>query len=150
MFTSMGFVFGSLLASKFFKLFGIDKTINLGIQIALISSALLLVGEFCHWANYSLFNAIDLGLYIASTALLWGGTTSRALQCFEEYRGVASAVRSLILLCFSTFGTYFGRLLPSTTLYPIGFFLFFMALCALMVFNNKELKAKRLHTETAY
>jgi predicted MFS family arabinose efflux permease len=150
MFTSMGFVFGSLLSSKFFKLFGIDKTIHIGIHVAVASSSLLLLGEMFHWTNYSLFDAIVLSIYIASNALLWGGTTSRALQCYEEYRGVASAVRSLILLCFSSFGTYFGRFLPSITLYPLALFLLFLSLCAFMVFNNKELKEERLGTDTAY
>ena len=150
MFASMGFVFGSLLASRLFKLFGIDKTIHLGIQLALLSSALLLMGEFFHWSSNQVYNALNIGLYISSSALLWGGTTSRALQCFEEYRGSASAIRSLILLCFSSFGTYFGRLIPHNILLPIGFFLFFTALCALIVFNNKELKAERLNTETVY
>jgi hypothetical protein len=144
----MGFVFGSLLASRLFKLFEIDKTILFGIQLALLSSTLLLIGEFFHWNTHQSYNALVIGLYISSSALLWGGTTSRALQCFEECRGSASAIRSLILLCFSSFGTYFGRLLPHSSLLPIGFFLFSMALCALTVFNNKELTALRLNTET--
>nr|WP_233586477.1 MFS transporter [Legionella sp. km772] len=149
MFSSMGFVFGSLLASRLFRLLGIDKTIHCGIQLALFSSSLLLMGDYFHWNTHQLYNALTIGLYISSSALLWGGTTSRALQCFEECRGAASAIRSLILLCFSSFGTYFGRLLPHNDLLATGFFLFFMALCALIVFNNKELKALRLNPETA-
>jgi len=150
MFTFMGFFLGSLLASKLFKLLGIDKTINIGIQLALVSSVALLAGEFFHWSEHQLFNALDMGLYISSSALLWGGTTSRALQCFEAHRGAASAIRSLLLLCFTSFGTYCGRLISHANLYHIGFFLFFMALSALIVFNNKELKAERLSTDTAY
>lgn len=148
--TFMGFFLGSLVATRLFKLFGIDKTINIGIQLALVSSVALLAGEYFHWSEHQLFNALDMGLYISSSALLWGGTTSRALQCFEEHRGAASAIRSLLLLCFSSFGTYFGRLISHTTLLHIGFFLFFMALCTLLVFNNKELKAERLTVSTAY
>lgn len=147
---SLGFVIGSLLASRFFKLFGIDKTLHLGIQLALISSIALLLGELFHWSDYQLFNALDLSCYIASAALLWGGTTSRALQCYETSRGSASAVRSLILLCFSAFGTYFGRLISHVNLIPVSFFLFFTALCALIVFNSKELKTQRLNTKISY
>jgi Bcr/CflA subfamily drug resistance transporter len=148
--TSMGFVFGALLASRLTNLWGVDKTINAGIQLALASSALLLLGEYVNWSSYQLINALVLGLYIASSALLWGATTSRALQCFDECRGAASAIRSLVLLTFSSFGTYVGRYIDHHHLYSIGFFLLFMALCALVVFNNKEFKTERLSTNTAY
>jgi predicted MFS family arabinose efflux permease len=150
MITSMGFVLGSFLASQLFKRLGVDKTISIGIQVALISSLVLLMGEFLHWNNHQLFNAVDIGLYILSSALLWGGTTSRALQCFDEHRGSASAVRSLIIICFSAVGTYSGLLLSHESLYHVGFFLFFMALAALIVFNNKELKAERLTAATTF
>lgn len=150
MLTSLGFVLGSFLATKLFNRFGVDKTIILGIQLALISSLLLIAGEYFHWSEHQLFNALDIGVYILSSALLWGGTTSRALQCFDDYRGSASAIRSLILLCFAAFGTYSGRLVDHNTLYPVGFFLFFMALFALMVFNNKELKIQRIASNNVY
>lgn len=150
MVTSMGFVSGSLLASRLFNHFGIDKTIALGIQLALMSSLMLLIGEYLHWSQYQFYNAIDIGVYILSSALLWGATTSRALQCFDDYRGSASAIRSLILLCFAAFGTYSGRLVNHNSLYPVGLFLFFMALFALIVFNNKELKTERLAGEATF
>jgi Bcr/CflA subfamily drug resistance transporter len=150
MYTAMGFVCGSLLASRLFQFWGIDKTLNLGIHLALISSALLLAGELFQWDEHHVFNALNMGLYIASSALLWGGTTSRALQCFTEYRGSASAIRSLILLCFSFLGTYFGKLMPHTSLLAVGFFLFFTALAALIIFHNKELTTERLSADTAF
>lgn len=150
MVTSMGFVFGSLLASHLFKRLGVDKTIGIAIQLALISGVMLLIGEFLHSNNHQIFNALVLGLYIFSSALLWGGTTSRALQCFDDYRGSASAIRSLILLCFTALGTYFGQLVSHENLYQVGFFLFFTALCALIVFNNKELKAERIEADAVF
>ncbi len=150
MITSAGFVFGSLFASYLFKRLGVDKTINIAIQLALISSLILLGGEYLQWNYYPLFNAIILGIYILSSALLWGGTTSRALQCFDDYRGSASAVRSLILLCFAALGTFSGRLVSHEHIYHVGFFLFFMALCALIVFHNKELTAERLAEDVAF
>lgn len=148
--TSAGFVFGSLLASCLFKRLGVDKTIHIAIQLALISSLLLLGGEYLQWNTYPLFNAIILGIYILSSALLWGGTTSRALQCFDDYRGSASAVRSLILLCFAALGTFSGRLVSHEHIYHVGFFLFFMALCTLIVFHNKELKEERLAEDVVF
>jgi DHA1 family bicyclomycin/chloramphenicol resistance-like MFS transporter len=150
MLTSIGFVCGSFLASTLIKRYGVDNTIRVGIQLALISSLLLLLGEYAHWSHFQLFNALDIAVYIMSSALLWGGTTSRALQCFAQWRGAASAIRSLILLCFASFGTYVGRLLSHTSLYPIGLFLFLTALSAFFVFHNKELKAVRLSGEAAY
>lgn len=150
MITSMGFMLGSLLASQMIKRFSVDKIISIGIQLALISSLMLIMGEYFGWNNQQIFNAIDLSIYILSSALLWGGTTSRALQCFDEYRGSASAVRSLILLCFGSLGTYSGQLVSHESLYHVGLFLFFMALIALIVFNNKELKAERMTTDTAF
>jgi DHA1 family bicyclomycin/chloramphenicol resistance-like MFS transporter len=150
MLTAMGFVFGSLLASHLFKRIGIDKTIHLAIQLALLSSLLLIIGEYMQWNGHQIFNAIDIGIYILSSALLWGGTTSRALQCFDDYRGSASAIRSLILLCFAAFGTYSGRLVSHENIYHVGFFLFFMALCTLIVFHNKELKAERIEAGVAF
>lgn len=150
MITAMGFVLGSLLSTQLFKLLGIDKTIHIAIQIALASSLMLLIGEYRHWNDYQLFNAIILCIYILSSALLWGGTTSRALQCFDNYRGSASAIRSLILLCFTAFGTFSGRLVSNENVYAVGFFLLFMALCSLIVFHNKELKAERLSTDAAF
>ncbi|KTD34317.1 major facilitator superfamily transporter protein [Legionella moravica] len=150
MLTSMGFLFGSMLASRLFSRLGVDKTFSLGIHIALASSALLLVGNYLGWCDYQIFNAIDISMYIFSSALLWGGSTSRALQCFDEFRGSASAVRSLILLCFSAFGTYSGRVLNHESLLPTGIVLLILALCALFVFHSKELKAERLSTEVVY
>lgn len=150
MLISMGFLFGSLFASRLFKRFGVDKTISLGIKIAIISSLMLMAGDYLRWSEYQIFNAINISIYVFSSALLWGGTTSRALQCFDESRGSASAVRSLILICFSAFGTYSGRMLNHNSLQHIGMFLFIMALCALFVFNNKELKAERLATDAVY
>lgn len=149
MMSSMGFLFGSLLASRLFKLIGIDETIHCGIQLALFSSSLLVLGDYFHWNTNQFYNALVIGLYISSSSLLWGGTTSRALQCFEDCRGSASAIRSLILLCFSSLGTFSGRLLPHTSLLPTGFFLFFAGLCALLIFNNKEFKSQRMSIETA-
>ncbi|BCA97003.1 MFS transporter [Legionella antarctica] len=150
MLTSMGFVFGSLLASHLFKRIGIDKTINTGIQLAIISSLLLITGEYMQWNGHQIYNAVGIGIYILSSALLWGGTTSRALQCFDDYRGSASAIRSLILLCFAAFGTYSGRLVSHEKIYHVGFFLFFMALSALIVFHNKELKGERLEVDAVF
>ncbi|KTD76346.1 MFS transporter [Legionella waltersii] len=147
--TSMGFVLGSLLATKLFNRFGIDKTIALGIQLAILSSLMLLLGVYFHWSNYQLYNALDMAVYIMSSAVLWGATTSRALQCFDDCRGSASAVRSLILLCFASFGTYIGRLIDHRNLYSVGIFLLIMALATWWVFNNKELKSLRLVDESA-
>ncbi|WP_298627503.1 MFS transporter [uncultured Legionella sp.] len=73
MLTSMGFLFGSLLASKLFKRLGVDKTISLGIKVAILSSLILLTGDYLHWSDYQLFNAINISIYIFSSALLWGG-----------------------------------------------------------------------------
>jgi len=147
MITSTGFVFGSLLASKLCKWFGVNQTINIGIHLALTSGLMLLLGEYYYWNDYQFFNAIVIGLYIMSSALLWGGTTSRALQCFADSRGSASAIRSLVLLCFSAFGTYSGQLIEHDTLYSVGIFLVVMALLALLIFHNKGLKAGRLAAE---
>lgn len=146
--TSMGFVLGSLLATKLFKQFGIDKTIAIGIQLAIVSCLVLLGGVYFHWSNNQLFCAIDLSVYNMSSAILWGATTSRALQCFDHCRGSASAVRSLILLCFASFGTYIGRLVDHQTLYSVGFFLLIMAIITWFVFNNQELRANRLVEES--
>jgi MFS family permease len=150
MLTSMGFMVGSLLASHMFKRIGVDKTIAFGIQLALIISLMLLLGEYLNWNSHPLVSAIELGFYILSSALLWGGTTSRALQCFDDYRSSASAVRSLILLCFAAIGTYSGQLVSHEHFYHVSFFLFFMSLFALFVFNGKELKSGRLSAEAVF
>lgn len=150
MVTSIGFVLGTLIASQLGARFGIDKTISFGIQFAIVSSLIFLGGEYFHWDKYQLFNSTVIGLYILSSALLWGGTTSRALQCFDEFRGSASAIRSLILICFSAFGTYSGQLLNHNNLHQVGFFLLIMALCALIIFNNKEMKVERLSQDVAF
>ena len=144
MLTSAGFLFGALIATQMFKRFGIDKTIALGIQFALFISMLLIIGEYMHWNDKPLINAIELGLYILSSSLLWGGTTSRALQCFPESRGSASAVRSLILICFAAIGTYSGQLVSHEHFYHVSLYLFFMALFALIVFNRKGLRMERV------
>jgi DHA1 family bicyclomycin/chloramphenicol resistance-like MFS transporter len=148
--SSLGFVLGSLLASKLFKWLGIDKTIKLGIQLALLSSLILLTGEWMNWNTYPLCTALNMGLFISSSALLWGGTTSRALQCFTEHLGAASAIRSLILLCFALFGTCFGKILPHDSLFAVGLFLLITSLTAFLVFHNKELKAERLTTDPLF
>ncbi|HRD70719.1 MAG TPA: MFS transporter [Legionella sp.] len=143
MLSSTGFVFGSLLASRLFKLFGVEKTILIGIQLAIASSVMLLTGEYYQWTENQMFNALVIGIFVLSSALLWGGTTSRALQCFDDCRGSASAVRSLILLCFTFLGTYSGRIIDHSNLYYVGVFLFMMGFFALIVFHNKTFKMER-------
>ncbi len=150
MITSIGFVLGTLLASQLGTRLGIDKIISFGITLAIASSLIFLAGEYFNWDKYQMFNSTIIGIYILSSALLWGGTTSRALQCFDEFRGSASAIRSLILICFSALGTYSGRLLNHNDLHQVGIFLLLLAICALFVFNNKEMKAERLSPNIAF
>lgn len=146
MISSTGFALGAFLASRWMGRLGIDKTLSIGVQIGIASSFLLFLGDVLHWSDAPLFTATDIGLYVLSSALLWGGTTSRALQCFDDCRGSASAVRSLILLCFSSFGSYSGQFIQHDNLLPMSLFLMGTALCAVVLFNNKELKSERMET----
>ena len=82
------------------------------------------------WNNHQMYNAIDLGLYILSSSLLWGGSTSRALQCFDDCRGSASAIRSLFLLCFVALGTFSGQLISHERSLSSEFlFIFYGLIC---------------------
>ncbi|CAM2748911.1 MFS transporter [Legionella worsleiensis] len=150
MITSMGFLLGAMTASRLFKKFGVDNTMALGILIALVSSLLLLASSYNGRSNQPIFSALVISLYVFSSALLWGASTSRALQCFDDFRGSASAVRSLILIGFSALGTFAGKLLHHESLFATGIILFALALTALWVFNTKGLRAERMTAEVAY
>lgn len=149
MLIATGFVIGSLVTTQLSKYLSIDRIMHAGILLALISSLLLLLSEYWHWSDYQLVNAIMMCSYIASSAMLWGGTTSRALQCFEHSKGSASAIRSLILLCFASLGTYAGRLINHNNLASLALFLFLTALAALLIFYGKQLKEQRIRLETS-
>lgn len=144
MLAAFGYVVGSALASKLLRYFGVDKVILWGIWLALLSSLALLIGHYLSWASSPLFNTALISLYILSSALLWSTTTSRALQCFEEHRAAASAMRSLLLLCFSSFGTLFGRIIHHDSLHCVSIFLLGTALCAIAVFHHRKLSDEAL------
>lgn len=131
--TSIGFIFGSMLASYLLKVTNLDVTIKVALSIAAVSSLAIMATALAGHPPQLLF-ALLFALNLFSSAMLWGATTSRALQFFVASRGSASAIRSLLLVCYATLGSLVGKFLPHDSLLPVGGFLLLLSLTATLVY----------------
>jgi predicted MFS family arabinose efflux permease len=139
---SAGFyILGTLLTNQLLKKISIDAVLRLGIKLSTAASILLL---YFHWTDHyqALFISVTFGIYLLGASLLWGPTTSRALQCYETNRGAASAVRSLLLIGFFTLGSYLGTLIESNLLH-LSIVMIFVSLASAKVYYSKPLANQR-------
>jgi Bcr/CflA subfamily drug resistance transporter len=121
------YIFGQLLMPFFLKKLGANKTIRIGILFAFMGSfGLLCVSLFA--PTFPLAIILTVGIYFFGIAVTWGPSTSRALQCFDDMRGAASAVRGLLIFVSFGLGGFMGSLLDDSSLMPLACFLLLMAL----------------------
>ena len=130
---SLTYILGTFLASQLVYYVGINKTILLGIMLSLLGASILLLLSIFQYIFISLL-VIATGLYMIGPALIWGPSTSAALQLFSGQRGSASAVRSLMTQLSMGVGGLAGSLLNDFDLEPLAIFLVAMCLCSLLFF----------------
>ena len=141
------FILGALIAPRFLKQLGIVRLLSIGTTASVLSGIILLSMHFLSTYN-PLFISLAFGFYLFCGALLWGSSSSRALQCYEEQRGSASAVRSLLLVSFFAVGSYLGTLIRNDTLLDISLMLIFfsissMLLCFSITLMNRRVTLRR-------
>jgi DHA1 family bicyclomycin/chloramphenicol resistance-like MFS transporter len=129
------FILGTLLTPFFLNRLGLNKTLKLGIILTLIGSGTLLGISFLASTNV-LFIVMAVGLYFLGTAVIWGPSSSRALQRFEDIRGAASGVRILILTSTFAIGGFIGTFLDDSSIIPLSFFLLTMAIACWIVLQG--------------
>jgi DHA1 family bicyclomycin/chloramphenicol resistance-like MFS transporter len=130
---SVAYIIGTFLASQLVHSVGIHKTILLGIFLSFLGAFVLLLLSIFPY-NSVTFMVLATGLYMSGPALIWGPSTSAALQLFTNQRGSASAVRSLITHCSMGAGGVAGSLMSDFELKPLAIFLIVMCLFSLLFF----------------
>jgi MFS family permease len=140
---STGFyVIGTLIANHLLKRMSIDVLLRLGNKISLIASILFLM--FYLFAYYNaLLITLAFGLYVLGASILWGITSSRALQCYEMNRGAASAIRSLMLISSFTIGSFIGTLIDNSDLLQVSLVLIGFSLASARLYYSKPLITHR-------
>lgn len=129
------YILGTFLTPMILSQLGVDKTLGVGIVLALVGSSFLLCVSFFSPTSPILI-VMAFGIYILGAAIIWGPSTSRALQSYEDIRGAASAVRSLILTASFAGGGFVGSFLNDTYLIPLAFFLLAMATGCIIIFQR--------------
>lgn len=133
--TASFYILGAFLSSHILNWLGVKKTLVVGIGLALLGSSSLLFVSFLAPSS-PLFIVITVGIYLLGTAIIWGPSTSRALQRFEDIRGAASAIRTLLLTFSFAFGGFMGSMLDDLSLIPLALFLLSMALGCWLSFQQ--------------
>lgn len=130
---SIAYIMGTFVASRIVKHLGVNKSILVGILVSFLGAIILLILSLFDLISLSLL-LLAIGLYMAGAALVWGPSTSAALQLFSEKRGSASAVRSLVITSFLGIGGIAGSLLDDFTIKPLALFLVMMCVTSLVLF----------------
>ncbi len=129
------YILGTLLAPMSLNWCGVNKTLRIGIILTLVASGGLLCVAFVA-PTVPLLIMVAIGLYFVGTAMVWGPSTSRALQRFEKTRGAASALRGLLLNVSFALGGFAGSLLNDSSLIPLALFLLTMAIGCWIIFQR--------------
>lgn len=138
--SALFFIVGTLNANKFLKHISVDNLIKLGIRVSTMGSLVLL---FLHLFNiyYPILISLAFGLYLFGASLLWGSTSSRALQCFKESLGSASAIRSLLMISFFVLGSCIGTLTNDKDLLFVSIFLVICSISSAAINNSINKRA---------
>lgn len=128
-----GYIVGTLLTPRVMDYVGLENTILVGVVTAIAGCALLGIGILFSLTT-ELLVCCAIGLFFIGSSMIWGPSTSRALQCFDHIRGSASAVRSIILSTAAVLGGLVGSHIDYTTLTPLLVFLILMSAGAVVAF----------------
>lgn len=131
------YILGSMLTSTILNWFGTMKTIGLGIIFCLVGSTFLFLISILI-PTFPLLITLAVGLYFFGTAIIWGPSVSRALQCFEGARGAASAVRSFLITAACTAGGMFGSFLDDSSILSLSLFMLVMAMGCWMILQQVQ------------
>ncbi|WP_131774873.1 MFS transporter [Legionella anisa] len=133
--SALFFIIGTFTVNKLLKYISVDSLIKLGIRVSTVGSLVLL---FLHLFNiyYPILISLGFGIYLFGASLLWGSTSSRALQCFKESLGSASAIRSLLMISFFVLGSCIGTLINDKDLLFVSILLMTCAISSATV-NNR-------------
>lgn len=129
------FILGTFLSPFLLNRLGINNTLKFGVILTLIGSSILLGVSFLS-PHHILLIVLPIGLYFLGTAIIWGPSSSRALQRFEDLRGTASGVRALVVTSSVTLGGFIGSFLNDSSIIPLSFFLLTMALVCWIVLQK--------------
>jgi MFS family permease len=129
------YIFGTLCTNSIMKKFGVEITLKIGAMIAVLGS-LILVGTALFIPHTINMVALSFCFYFFGAAIVWGPSTSRAIQQFESEKGSASAVRSLILMGFFSLGGFIGSLLNDISLIPLSGVIVLIATTSLIIVNK--------------
>jgi DHA1 family bicyclomycin/chloramphenicol resistance-like MFS transporter len=130
------YMLGTFFTPILLRYVDVMQTIFLGVMFALGGSiGLLCTALFI--PHSPLLITFFIGFYILGIAVVWGPSTSRALQKFEDMRGAASAVRGLFVTFFFAVGSLVGSFL-NNSLILLAFFL--IAIALLCCHNFRRLK----------
>lgn len=130
--SSMCFIMGTFSVNKILKYISVDTLIRLGTKISILGGiGLLLLYLFNSYSPIII--SLSFGIYLLGASLLWGSTSSKALQCFKESLGSASAVRSLLLFSFFALGSYLGTFISSKNLLFVSILLIFCSITSAFI-----------------
>ena len=129
------YFFGTFLTPILLNFFGTSTTLSIGTLLSLIGAILLFCTVVFAPAFPLLISSI-VGIYFLGIAIVWGPSTSESLQCFENIKGTASAVRSLLVTAASAFGGVAGSFFHNTSLIYTSLFLLVMALGSRLAFKR--------------
>jgi DHA1 family bicyclomycin/chloramphenicol resistance-like MFS transporter len=129
----VGYVLGTILTPRIMDRVGLENTIIVGVLIAVVGCGVLGISLLLSLSD-ALVVCISIGVFFLGASITWGPSTSRALQCFDNIRGSASAVRGIILNIACFLGGLVGSHLDYITLIPLFFFLLLMAMGSTLMF----------------
>jgi predicted MFS family arabinose efflux permease len=138
--SALFFILGTLNVNKFLKHMSVNSLIKLGIRVSTMGSLVLF---FLHLFDiyYPILISLAFGIYLFGASLLWGSTSSRALQCFKETLGSASAIRSLLMISFFVLGSCIGALINDKDLLFVSIFLAICSISSAAVNNRINKRA---------
>lgn len=102
------FILGTLCTPFLLKRLGVSESLRIGTLVTVMGAGIL-VGISFMAADSILLIALTFGIFFFGTAIIWGPSSSRALQRFEHLRGAASAVRTLIIQAAMALGGGHGK-----------------------------------------
>ncbi|MBN9343454.1 MAG: hypothetical protein BGO76_02870 [Caedibacter sp. 38-128] len=136
---SIAYIAGTFLASRIIQYVGVNKSILIGIIVSLFGALTLLFLSFLQLLFLTPI-LLAIGFYMAGAALVWGPSTSAALQLFTEKKGAASAVRSLVITAALGVGGFVGSILDDFSIKPLAIFLVAMCILSLSLYFYLEQK----------
>jgi predicted MFS family arabinose efflux permease len=143
-FSASFFIFGASLASRLLNRLGVDRLLGIGTKLSTLSG-LTLLGFHLFGIYNPILISLAFGFYLFCASLLWGASSSRALQCYEEQRGAASSVRSLLMIGFFATGSYLGTVIRNDSLLDVSIVLILSSIGSVVLHFTTVLENHRVN-----